>query len=77
MAAQAVLPDFHGFLVVRTEEAVGAVLLHGLTAVLAHVEHCGWKERTELTTRKGAPHHWEDCLQQGHQTNTQTWTRFC
>lgn len=42
-AARASLADFHGLLIVGAEEVVGAVLLHGLPAVLAHVEH--WMEK--------------------------------
>lgn len=32
-------PDFHGFLVVRPEEVIGAVMLHGLAAILPNVEN--------------------------------------
>lgn len=32
------LPDFHGLLIVGAEEVVGAVMLHGFSAILSHVE---------------------------------------
>lgn len=36
------LADPHGLLVIRFEELKVLVGLHGLPAVLAHVEHFGW-----------------------------------
>lgn len=39
-------PDFHGLLVVGAEEVVGAVMLHRLPAILAHVENCTGKAKT-------------------------------
>lgn len=55
---QALLADFHGLLVVGAEEAVGAVLLHGLPAVLPDIEHCGGKgDDPQPTPREeGATH---------------------
>lgn len=34
------LPDFHGRLVIRLEEVIGAVIFDGLPAVLSNVEDC-------------------------------------
>lgn len=56
--AGASLADFHGLLVVGAEEVVGAVLLHGLPAVLAHVEHCAEKNSPftdHADHQKGSP----------------------
>lgn len=42
-------PDFHGLLVVGAEEVVGAVMLHRLAAVLAHIENCTRKAKNIKT----------------------------
>lgn len=42
-------PDFHGLLVVGAEEVIGAVMLHCLAAILAHVENCTGKAKTVKT----------------------------
>lgn len=42
-------PDFHGLLVVGAEEVIGAVMLHRLAAILAHVENCTGKAKTVKT----------------------------
>lgn len=52
--AGVLLSDFHGFLIVRAEEVVGAILLHCLPAILSHVEHCvGERQRTALGDQAG------------------------
>ena len=41
------LPDFHGTLIVRLEEVIGAVVLDCLPAVLSHIKDCNAKTSRE------------------------------
>lgn len=52
------LSDSHGFLIVRAEEVVRAVLLHSLTPVLSHIEH--WTGKTRVIRNKRLPHQREN-----------------
>lgn len=47
------LSDSHGFLIVRAEEVVRAVLLHSLTPILSHIEH--WTGKTRAVRNKRLP----------------------
>lgn len=45
-------PDFHGLLIVRTEEVIGAVMFHGLAAILPNVENWVGKAKKKKTPSK-------------------------